>query len=188
MSDADDVRAVALALPRTEEHLVRGRWKFRIKSIVYTSLSADERDIGLGFPKQEREAAIAERPDTFFSPRPSDLRFNWICAHLDALDRAELRELITDAWRMCVPKMLHDLPELPVPAAAAWWAMDDRDWGRLRPLLDPEVQLDLRGVSLRGRSRVMAYLADHPTPRPPAAVEVDGGRITRWTGAGRARY
>ncbi len=182
MGTADDVRRVALALPRTREHLVRGRWKFRIGSIVYTSFSADEQDIGLGFPKDERDSAIAERPDTFFLPRPHDLRYNWICAHLAALERRELRELITDAWRMCVPKMLHELPELPAPAAAAWWAMDDRDWARLRPLLHTGMEWDTRKVRLRGRSQVMAYLAEHPTPRPPADVEIRDGQLHRWLG------
>ena len=48
-----------------------------------------------------------------------------------------MRELVTDAWRMCVPKMLQDVPELPAPAVAAWAAMDAGEWGELRPLLHP---------------------------------------------------
>jgi hypothetical protein len=39
---ADDVRAVALGLPRTEEHLIRDHVKFRIGKIVYVSISPDE--------------------------------------------------------------------------------------------------------------------------------------------------
>jgi hypothetical protein len=37
-------------------------------------------------------------------PRPSDLRFNWLEVRLAALDNAEMRELVLDAWRMVVPK------------------------------------------------------------------------------------
>ena len=37
-------------------------------------------------------------------PRPSDMRYRWVCVRLDALDVEELRELLVDAWRMCVPK------------------------------------------------------------------------------------
>ena len=37
-------------------------------------------------------------------PRPSDMRYRWVCVRLDALDVEELRELLIDAWRMCVPK------------------------------------------------------------------------------------
>ena len=38
------------------------------------------------------------------SPRPSDMRYRWVCVRLDAIDVDELRELLVDAWRMCVPK------------------------------------------------------------------------------------
>lgn len=37
-------------------------------------------------------------------PSPSDLRFNWVLADLAALEPAEARELVVDAWRMVVPK------------------------------------------------------------------------------------
>ncbi|MGY0233952.1 MmcQ/YjbR family DNA-binding protein [Longispora urticae] len=101
---ADDVRAIALSLPRTTEHLVRDRVKFRIRSIVYLSLSPDETLMGFGFPKEEREALVAAEPDKFLMPVPSDERYNWVRARMAALDPAELRELVVDAWKMCVPK------------------------------------------------------------------------------------
>jgi hypothetical protein len=100
----DEVRSLALSLPRTEEHLIRGRLKYRIKQIVYLAASPDETEIGFGFPREERAAIVEARPDVFFLPRPSDLRFQWICARLDALEPDEAHELVLDAWRMCVPK------------------------------------------------------------------------------------
>jgi hypothetical protein len=36
----------------------------------------------------------------------SDLRYNWINARMAELDEGELRELIVEAWRMCVPKFI----------------------------------------------------------------------------------
>ena len=60
MITAADVRAVAMALPRTEEHLIRDYIKFRVGKIVYASISPDETTIGFGFPREEREAA--DRP------------------------------------------------------------------------------------------------------------------------------
>jgi hypothetical protein len=36
-------------------------------------------------------------------PRKSDLRWNWACVRLAAIDRAEMEELVLDAWAMCVP-------------------------------------------------------------------------------------
>lgn len=100
----EDVRRVAMSLPRTELHVIRGRVKFRIKQIVYVAMSADETTMGFAFPKEERAALVAAEPEKFFLPRPSDMRFNWVEARLAALDLDEMTELVTEAWRMCVPK------------------------------------------------------------------------------------
>jgi hypothetical protein len=59
--------------------------------------------MGFAFPKEEREALVASAPGTFLMPRESDLRFRWVVARM-ALDVDEMRELVLDAWRMCVPK------------------------------------------------------------------------------------
>jgi hypothetical protein len=51
MVTLDDIRTVALSLPRTEEALVRDQVKFRVGRIVYVALSRDELSMGFGFPK-----------------------------------------------------------------------------------------------------------------------------------------
>ena len=181
MVTADDVRALGLTLPRAYEVMVRGRCKLRVGQIVFTAFSKDEQDVGFGFPLAERDGLIASDPDTFFLPPTSDLRYQWVCAHLDRLDRQEMRELVVDAWRMCTPKMLHELPEQQRPTAAAWAAIDAGEWGELRPLLHPYLYWHDGAVALRGRSRVLAHLQQVPTPRPPTEVEVREGQIYRWT-------
>jgi hypothetical protein len=177
---ADDVREVGLALPRAYERMVRGRWKLRVGQIVFCAFSRDETQMGFGFPKAERDGLIASDPETFFLPPASDLRYQWVCAHLGRLELDEMRELVVDAWRMCTPAMLHDLPELPAPAAAAWAAMDQGEWGELRPLLHPSLHFEDGRTSLRGRARVLAHLQAHPTAKPPRSVELRDGRIYRW--------
>jgi hypothetical protein len=104
MITAADVRAVALSLPRTEEHLIRDHVKFRVGKIVYVSIAPDEETMGFGFPKEQRDALIASEPDKFALPRLSDQRFHWVHARMRALDPDEMRELVIDAWRMVVPK------------------------------------------------------------------------------------
>jgi hypothetical protein len=104
MVTAADVRAVALGLPRTSEHLIRDHVKFRVGKIVYASVSPDEETLGFGFPKDQRDALVASEPGKFTLPRESDLRFHWVHAKMAALDTAEMRELVIDAWRMVVPK------------------------------------------------------------------------------------
>ncbi|WUH97398.1 MmcQ/YjbR family DNA-binding protein [Spirillospora sp. NBC_00431] len=104
MITVDQVRALALTLPRTSEHLIRDRVKFRVGSIVYVGFSQDETVMGFAFPKEERAALIESEPEKFHLPRESDLRFNWVHAWTEALDEPEMRELVVDAWRMVVPK------------------------------------------------------------------------------------
>ena len=102
----DDVRSFASALPRTTEGVVHGRVKFRIGRIVYLDFSNDETVMGFAFPKEWREVLVGSDPEKFLMPRRSDLRYNWACVRLAAIDRAEMEELVLDAWAMCVPKKL----------------------------------------------------------------------------------
>lgn len=104
MVTADDVRAIALSLPRAYEALVRDQVKFRVGQIVFAALSPDETVLGFGFPREERAALIASEPEKFFWPIQSDMRYQWVRVWLAAIDRQELRELVVNAWRMTVPK------------------------------------------------------------------------------------
>ena len=106
MAVIDDVRSLGAQLERSYPVYVRGRLKFRVKQIVYVAFSPDESVMGFGFPKEERAALVLSEPHKFQLPAPSDLRFNWVHANLAALDPAEARELVVDAWRMVVPKKL----------------------------------------------------------------------------------
>jgi hypothetical protein len=100
----DEVRPIALSLPRAYEVVVRDQIKFRVGQIVFLAFSRDETVMGVGFPKEERAAMVDAEPDKFMLPRKSDMRYNWIHVRLDAIDLEEVRELVIDAWRMCVPK------------------------------------------------------------------------------------
>ena len=71
---------------------------------MYAAFSRDETVMGVGFPKEERAAMVAAEPEKFMLPRKSEMRYNWILVRLEAIELDELRELIIDGWRMCVPK------------------------------------------------------------------------------------
>ena len=98
MVTVDDVRRVALGLPRTTEHLIHDRVKFRVKQLVYVAFSRDEELMGFAFPKEERAALVASDPDRFLLPPTSDLRFNWVqvrtaMVEVEEIDRAGHRGL-----------------------------------------------------------------------------------------------
>src|SRR5215475_12518340 len=98
MATIDDVRQIAMSLPRTTEHLIGDHVKFRVGRLVYAAVSPDEERIGFGFPKDERAALVASDPGTFMMPLRRDERYHWVRARLRALSPDELRELLTDAW------------------------------------------------------------------------------------------
>jgi len=106
MVRTDQIRRLALSLPRTTEHLIRDRIKFRVKSIVYVSISPDETTMGFGFPKEERAALVEAEPEKFLLPITSDLRYNWVQVRLAAIDATEMHELVVESWRMVVPKFV----------------------------------------------------------------------------------
>ena len=54
--------------------------------------------------------SLASEPRKFRLPaRKSDLRYQWVEAWCEELDVDELRELVIEAWRMCVPKKISAL-------------------------------------------------------------------------------
>ncbi|BAH49323.1 hypothetical protein ROP_10760 [Rhodococcus opacus B4] len=116
MATVEDVRFLGSDLERSYQVYVRGRLKFRVKQIVYVAFSLDETEMGFAFPKEERAALVAGEPHKFQMPSESDLRFNWVHAHLAALDSTEAREFVVDAWRMVVPQKLSRAYDLAHPA------------------------------------------------------------------------
>ncbi len=100
---------------RSYQVIVRGRLKFRVGQLVYVAFSLDERVMGFAWPKEERAALVGGDPAKFQLPSASDMRFNWVHAQLSALDAAEARELVVDAWRMVVPQKLSRAYDLTHP-------------------------------------------------------------------------
>jgi hypothetical protein len=100
----EEVCEFAATLPRAYEALVRGRVKFRVGRIVFLAFSKDARVMGFGFPKEWRAALVESEPEKFSLPSESDMRYHWVHARLDALDSDEMRDLVENAWALCVPK------------------------------------------------------------------------------------
>ncbi|HEV2376099.1 MAG TPA: nuclear transport factor 2 family protein [Streptosporangiaceae bacterium] len=66
-------------------------------------------------------------------------------------------------------------------ARQAYAAIITGQWDALRPLLHPYLHWTDANGTLRGRSKVMAMLAQAtPVPAEPRSVEVRDGQIYRW--------
>ena len=115
MASLSDVRALGTELERSVPAIVRGSLRFRVGSLVYVAFSPDETVMGFAFPREERAALVGGDPRKFQLPSASDLRFNWVHADLAALQPAEARELVVDAWRMVVPAKVSRAYDLTHP-------------------------------------------------------------------------
>ena len=125
MSDAEDVRRLALALPQTEEIASDG-FDFRVagKGFVwsYPERRPGQRreirtDIAVLFvgDEAEKQALLLGEPDLFFTTPGYD-GLPLVMLRLTEVKADRLRELVTDAWRMRAPEELaatYDQPAEP---------------------------------------------------------------------------
>jgi hypothetical protein len=60
-------------------------------------------------------------------------------------------------------------------------AVERQEWARLKPLLHPYLHWREPGVAIRGRTKVLAHLAEAPPSAQPSTYELRDGQIYRWT-------
>jgi hypothetical protein len=104
MVTEDDVRAAALSLPETTEKPSYGTPGFRVKDRLFARIR-EEGDVLVVWCSDlgEKEALIASEPDKFFTTPHYD-GHPMVLVRFDAVDDDELRELLTESWRIRAPK------------------------------------------------------------------------------------
>ena len=102
-SSVADLRKLALSLPDTIEKETWGHPTFRVRDKMFASMAADETSGTVKSTIDEQQALTQSEPDTFFVPAYVG-KHGWIGIHLDSVDPEELRELVTEAWRMTAAK------------------------------------------------------------------------------------
>ena len=105
MITADELRRVVLALPEAEERETWGHPTFRVRDRMFAALSDDGRLASVKATREEQAALIAAAPETFGVPAYVG-RHGWVSVELATADPAEVRELVTEAWRQTAPKRL----------------------------------------------------------------------------------
>jgi hypothetical protein len=97
------VRTLALALPETTEKPCFGTPGFYVKGKLFARLWEDGATLVVMVPTEDRAELIAAEPEKFFF---TDHYANYpsVLVRLPAIDRAELREVLTDSWRFRAPK------------------------------------------------------------------------------------
>jgi hypothetical protein len=103
----EDARRIVAELPEAEEVFVAewGHPTLRVRGKMFASGAPDQPTMSVKATKEEQAELIAARPDTF-EIAPYVGRFGWVRVRLSNVDVAELRELLTEAWRRTAPKKL----------------------------------------------------------------------------------
>jgi hypothetical protein len=101
----DTVRKLALALPDAVEQETWGTPTFRIRKKIFAMFAEGQREVWLKSTHDEQRALTHMAPDTFFVP-PYVGPSGWVGVHIRTVDRDEMRELLTEAWRLTAPKRL----------------------------------------------------------------------------------
>jgi hypothetical protein len=100
---AETFRTIALSLPGAEERETWGEATFRVRDKIFAMMGSDGKRGSVKSSKEEQTALLASDPDTFFYPQYVGVH-GWIGVVMRSADRQEIRELLTEAWRMTAPK------------------------------------------------------------------------------------
>ncbi|MFI6393908.1 MmcQ/YjbR family DNA-binding protein [Nonomuraea sp. NPDC050540] len=111
MDQLERLRNLCLDLPETTERLSHGEptWFVRDKK-TFVTFADHHHDDRLGFwcaaPPGVQQELVAEDPEHYFRP-PYVGHRGWLGVYLDVdVDWAEIKEIVTDAYRMIAPKTL----------------------------------------------------------------------------------
>jgi hypothetical protein len=104
MVDLEIARELALSLAGAEEHEHWGRPSFRVRQRIFATLWPDERRAMVKLSLDDQAALTALAPDVF-SPVPGGWGARGATfVSLEHVEREELLEALTAAWKLQQPK------------------------------------------------------------------------------------
>jgi hypothetical protein len=121
----ETVRELGLVLPGVEETTSYGTPALKVRGKGFTRLKEDYETLVLRTDFLEREHLLRTAPEVFYvTDHYRD--YPWVLVRLPHVERAQLGELLADAWRRVAPRRLiaeYDAAKSPVKPAAE--ATDD---------------------------------------------------------------
>jgi hypothetical protein len=107
------VRMLALAFPGVEEGSSYGTPAFRVRGKFLARLKEDGESLAIKCGFEERDFRMRADPRTFFIT-DHYRGYPIVLVHLQTVGRADLRDVLEQAWRLNAPKRLiaeYDRPE-----------------------------------------------------------------------------
>jgi len=106
MATAAHLREIALSFPDTIEKPMHGTPAFYVKTKFFTKLSHDGRTAVVHVDSlEEKEALLAAEP-VQLTTTPHYDGYRMVLVVLSKVTKAELREFVTEAWRLRAPQKL----------------------------------------------------------------------------------
>ncbi|MFB9325095.1 MmcQ/YjbR family DNA-binding protein [Paenibacillus aurantiacus] len=100
-----EARAIALALPGTEEADHDGKPSFRVNGKIFAIVQADGRTLTVKTVKEERAHLVGAEPETYRVPE-GFAHLSYMHIRLEAAKDGEAKALIEAAWGLVAPKRM----------------------------------------------------------------------------------
>ena len=106
MATFEDARRIALSLPETSEGSLYGTPGFRVRKQAFARLRPEGDVLVVWVADEgEKEALLTTQPDIYFTLPHYDGHPS-VLVRLPAIPVDELREVLTEAWRVRAPRRL----------------------------------------------------------------------------------
>lgn len=101
----ETVREISSALPEAEESTSYGTPAFKVHGKLFVRFHQSGESVVILISIEEREALMKLNPETFYI---TDHYTCWpyMLVRLSAVEKEDLRKLITESWRRAAPKRL----------------------------------------------------------------------------------
>ena len=106
MVTAAQMRKLALSMPEAEEKSHFDQPDFRVRNKIFAGLSPDGKRGTLKLRPELQSLALEGNPAAFSAAAGAWGRSGWTHVDLPAVQLAELRPLVLEAWRLVAPRRL----------------------------------------------------------------------------------
>jgi hypothetical protein len=101
----EQVRLLALALPKAENGTSYGTPAFKVRGKLFARLHQDGESLVVKIDPGERTMRMKADPETFYIT-DHYLNYPWVLVRISSVDPYDLRDLLEDAWRLSAPQRL----------------------------------------------------------------------------------
>ena len=106
MATAEHLREIALSLPDATEKAMHGTPAFYVKTKFFTKLTHDGRGAVVHVDSLEEKDALLAAEPVKLTTTPHYDGYRMVLVVLAKVTKRELREFVTESWRLRAPKKL----------------------------------------------------------------------------------